>query len=103
GFRIGKVSIPLLYYRVRESGISRSNSLQQFINAKNISKTYKKKKKIRDGATEFIEVKNIRKRDMNNFEKADQYYHEAKKFYKNNKKLKSFRLFVFSSLSSRYF
>lgn len=42
GFRIGKLNENLLEYRIRDTGISRSNSLEQFLNAKGIAKLFKK-------------------------------------------------------------
>src|SRR5690606_9000549 len=42
-YKLGKMAHPVLQYRVRESGISKSYSLEQYLNAKSIFKLYKTK------------------------------------------------------------
>lgn len=62
GYNIGKMNINTLKYRVRKSGISKSNSLNQFLNMRTLSKLY------RDGDIDNTEK--MLKAMYHNFEKA---------------------------------
>lgn len=44
GYRVGKLNVSLLRYRLRSDGISNSNALNQFLNMRGLAKIYRKGK-----------------------------------------------------------
>ncbi len=103
GYRIGKLNENLLFYRVRESSISRSYSLEQFINSRGLLKLYKKGQL--DTASVFNSrvLKQVTPKEKEKFREADIDFFKGINFLKNNMKFKGVKMIVVSSLKSKYY
>ena len=106
-FKISKMDGAMVQYRLRQDSISRSYSLEQFLNSKSILKLYKKNQleddlKVADVQVESKEIANEKER--NKFTKADNFYFTGVDLIKNGKKTQGlFRLVKSVSVSKYYF
>lgn len=105
-YKLGKMAKPVLQYRVRESGISKSYSLEQYLNAKSIFKLYKTKQ-LENGKL-VVEALNKSKRIANDqaknkYNQADSFFFNGTKLIKNGKMIQGTRHLIRSTLTSKYF
>lgn len=103
GYKIGKIGENLLMYRVRSNSISRSNTLEQFLICRKITKIYKTKR-LEDLSFVNEEITKIKKNINKSLDKrfivAESFYEEGVKLYREGQYFTAiFKLFnsVFTS------
>lgn len=106
GYRLGKMDQNILRYRVRENSISRSYSLEQFLNSKGILKLYKQNEledfeSVRKVIDNSKKVANAKEKEK--YTKADRKSNDAINLIKNHKKLKGIVEVAKSILISKYY
>lgn len=105
GYKIGKMSQHIARYRVRETSISLSNGLEQFLYMKVLTKAYNKDQiEDYDKVLELLNiVKNkISNKDRENFKKANNTFEAGVVYWKNKDKTKAIVKFISSILYSKY-
>lgn len=106
GYKIGVLDEPLIYYRVRENGISSMNYYKQFLFAKYARTLYRERKK-RGGKDSFSE-KNMKKyigeryteKKKERYDKASRRFSRGVREMKNKKAGKGIYLMVTSMMLS---
>lgn len=105
GFRIGKVNQNLLKYRIRTNGISHSNALEQYLNARGILSLYKKKQLDNDRLVNDL-IRKTKKQatviEKENFSNARVYLSNGLALIKRNKKIKGVLEILKSTFTSKY-
>lgn len=105
-YKLGKMAQSVLQYRVRGSGISKSYSLEQYLNAKSIFRLYKNKR-LENGKL-VAEALNKSKRiasdvAKNKYNQADSFFFNGTKLIKSGKMIQGTRHLIRSTLTSKYF
>lgn len=104
--KIGKMDKNILKYRIRKNSISKSYSLEQFLNSKSLTKLYRSNKL--NNFNELYKLINNNKNLANEaekekFKKADLIYNEAIEEIKNKKLHAGLLKFIKSMLLSKYY
>lgn len=106
-FKISKMNGAMVKYRLRQDSISRSYSLEQFLNSKSILKLYRKNLleddlKVADAQVESKKLAN--EKEKNKFTTADNFYFTGVNLIRNGKKTQGLvRLAKSVSISKYYF
>ena len=106
GYKIGKLNRRLLRYRIRANSLSRSYSLEQFLNSRGILKLYKQKKINNDEKAAQLIISSKKNADHKakiNFTKANKLFNDAIENYKNGNLIKSFYKFIKCPIISKYY
>lgn len=106
GFKIGKMSGELVQYRIRQDSISRSYSLEQFLNAKGILKLYKNNLLEDEFKVESVQAESNKlanEKERNRYNKADNLYFNGVKLVRNGKRVRGLFSLVKSVSSSKYY
>lgn len=105
-FKIGKIGQNLLQYRIRNNSISRSSSLEQFLNSRGILKLYKNNNLEKDkNLFEVLQQSKLKssKHESQKFLKANNKYYQGVFLFKNNSKLKGIFIIFCCLFESKYF
>lgn len=105
-YRLGKMGQAVLQYRVRESGISKSYSLEQYLNAKSIFNLYRNKQLENEKlvAEALAKSKQIASDNAKTkFNQADSFFFNGTKLIKNGKMIQGARHLIKSTFASKYF
>lgn len=105
-YKLGKMAQPVLQYRVRGNGISKSYSLEQYLNAKCIFKLYKNKQL--ENKKLVVEAINKSKKIASDhakkkYNQADSFFFHGTKLIKSGKMIQGTRQLIKSTLTSKYF
>ena len=105
--KIGILDEPLIYYRLRDNGITRTNHYRQFLMAKYARKLYKERKKHK-GSDSFSEesmgkyiAEKYTDKKKRRFDKASGYFNCASVSLGNGQKIKSLA-FILKSMITDY-
>lgn len=105
GYIIGRMNQNIARYRVRETSISISNSLEQFLYMRALTKIYNKNQ-IEDYDKVLEQLTNVKSsisdKDRENFKIANNTYERGVVYWKNNDKIKAVLKFATSILESKY-
>ena len=105
GYIIGRMNQNIARYRVRETSISLSNSLEQFLYMRALTKIYNKNQ-IEDYDKVLEQLTNVKSsisdKDRKNFKIANTTYESGVVYWKNNDKIKAVLKFATSILESKY-
>ncbi|WKA53977.1 glycosyltransferase family 2 protein [Planococcus shixiaomingii] len=105
GYKIGRIAENLLEYRVRSTSISRSNSLEQFLICRKISKL-NKNQRLEEMSFVNKEIVKVRKLFAQSSDKkfpyAESYYQEGVDLYKKGHYIRAILKFFNSVLASKY-
>lgn len=106
GYKIGKINHSILMYRIRENSISRTHSLEQYLNSKGILKLYKSNKL--EDMNEVIRLIQNSKKCATNKEKekfmiADSHFIYGIQLFKKKRKIDGLIRLIKSFSSSKYY
>lgn len=105
GYIIGRMNQNIARYRIRETSISISNSLEQFLYMRALTKIYNKNQ-IEDYDKVLEQLTNVKSsisdKDRENFKIANNTYESGVVYWKNNDKIKAVLKFATSILESKY-
>ena len=105
GYIIGRMNQNIARYRIRETSISISNSLEQFLYMRALTKIYNKNQ-IEDYDKVLEQLTNVKSsisdKDRENFKIANTTYESGVVYWKNNDKIKAVLKFATSILESKY-
>ncbi|HSI68465.1 MAG TPA: glycosyltransferase [Planococcus sp. (in: firmicutes)] len=106
GLKIGQMDGDHVMYRVRQDGISRSHSLEQFLNAKAILKLYKNHH-LEDGL-DLVTLQGesdglATEKEKNRFSKAGKYYLEGITLVRNGNRVQGVCSLMKSNSISKYY
>lgn len=105
-YKVGKMSGYVLQYRVRESGISKTFSLEQFLNTRGLVKLYKAGKLEDDSL--LVEILQNSKRiaveeEKKKFNMADTFYYQGVNLIKSGNRIRGVGSLTKSLFYSRYY
>lgn len=103
GYRIGKLNESLLDFRFRETSISRSYSLEQFLNSRKLIDLYQKGQLDQAAMFNSRALQRVTAKDKEKFKQAEVAYTTGIRMLKNDKKVKGMGLIVASSFKSKYY
>lgn len=103
GYRIGKLNESLLSCRFRETSVSRSYSLEQFLTSRRLIDLYQKGRL--DQALMFNSraLQRVTEKDKEKFKQAEVTYTNGIRSLKNNQKVKGMGWIAASSFKSKYY
>ena len=105
GYIIGRMNQNIARYRIRETSISISNSLEQFLYMRALTKIYNKNQ-IEDYDKVLEQLTNVKSsisdKDRENFKIANNTYESGVVYWKNNDKIKAVLKFAASILENKY-
>ncbi len=105
GYIIGRMNQNIARYRIRETSISISNSLEQFLYMRALTKIYNKNQ-IEDYDKVLEQLTNVKSsisdKGRENFKIANNTYESGVVYWKNNDKIKAVLKFATSILESKY-
>lgn len=105
GYKVGRMNQNIARYRIRETSISLSNSLEQFLYMRVLAKIYNKNQ-IEDYGKVLELLNNVKKgtsiKDRENFKKANNTFETGVVYWKNNNKIKAILKFAASIFHSKY-
>lgn len=105
GYKMGRMNQNITRYRIRETSISVSNSLEQFLYMRVLTKNYKQNE-IDDYNKVLESIKNVKEsisiKDRENYKKANSSYERGVIYWKNKNKIKAILKFLTSILDSKY-
>lgn len=105
-YKIGKLNIVTLLYRVRTNSISRSNSLTQFLNMYIVSKMYRKNRLNDMEKLQLMLDKNkkkITRTDELKFAIASEKFDQATKYFEKGSKLRGVVMMLRVVLKSKFY
>ncbi|WP_276353554.1 glycosyltransferase [Cohnella caldifontis] len=106
GYRIGKMGEALVRYRIRKSSISRSNSLEQFLNSRGLLRLYRKQLLLDEASVRNL-MKSSKDRasdvEKEKFDLAQKKFSGATILIKQKSKLKGIFILINSLFLSKYF
>lgn len=106
GFKVRKMPMSILQYRVRDSSISRSHSLEQFLNAQAILHLYRNNQL--EEKEKLMEIQHLSRnmaneKERHKYTRADSYYLKGHTFLKNGRILRGGIYLIKSILLSKYY
>ncbi|TKC16982.1 glycosyltransferase [Robertmurraya kyonggiensis] len=106
GYKIGKVNQSLLRYRIRNNGISKTYSLEQFLNSRGISKLYKTQQLldeilVSDLMNRTLILATLKEKER--FLVADKVYMEGIKALRKRKAFEGTMKIICSFLTGKYY